>query len=127
MNIYALQRAGSCEVVDFLEGKTRDKPEKGHRLGLVAIIKKIADAQGYELPCEMFDSWSIGKKAEREMFCEIRKGRRCRISCFKYDSGRRLLLTTAFMKTRPVEFVEYDRAIRLKKAFDANPSWSENA
>ncbi len=56
------------------------------------------------------------------MLYELRKGRD-RITAFLFQRG--LLMTTHFQKRRDRETAEYDRAVRMKRRFEADGIWED--
>lgn len=130
LHIYVLiDDKGKCEVMDFLDRKVKDRPLPGHITGFWKIIHKLAMHGTDILPVEMFKCWNEewkdhNKKNNKDSkceFCELRKDK-WRISAFRY--GKKLLLITYFRKTRMVERLQYQRAIKLNKLFNNNPIWS---
>ncbi len=114
VNIYFLQDdKGYVEVKDFFEKNRNNANYKGIIGGFMNLINEIASNGVFISNINFFDSWMEGE----HLFCELKKGRD-RISCFKYDDGKKLLLATHFIKTKQIEKKEYKRAIELKEKFE---------
>jgi hypothetical protein len=119
VDIYLLEHKNHIEVKEFFDRNKNNRELRGVISGFIKIITTLA-SEGYIFPEQLFKCWT----EQKECFCEIIKGRH-RISCFKYDNGRKLLLVTYFIKKTQKEKKEYTRALRLKKAFDERMDWRE--
>jgi len=117
--IYLLTVDGRSEVKDFFDWGIADSGMRGIVSGFVVMLNHMGSAGMADLTDKQLKCW----RHSGEMMCELRKGRH-RISAFHYQ-GRIVLLATHFQKTKDVETAEYDRALRLKRRFDAEGTWED--
>lgn len=124
LRVYCLVAGGRGDVGDFLDSSRRpgEAEEKTAALGFLDIVDKIANQRGLDLPRGWYDRWTRKRGGQRIQVAELKKGS-FRITCHRYPQG--LLLVSVFRKTRQVQDDEYERAIRLRDRFDADPHWRE--
>jgi hypothetical protein len=116
--VYLMTIDGKSEIQDFFDAGRRDPSLRAQAVGFATLINYVADFGISSLTDKQIKCW----RQSGEMLYELRKGRD-RISAFFFQRG--LLMTTHFRKTRNRETAEYDRAVRMKRRFEADGIWED--
>jgi hypothetical protein len=119
LKVNVLSFDGATEIRSFFDESESIASLRGTIQGFGGMINHICEQGSDKLTPKQVDCW----QEQTELFCKLKKGRH-RIGYFRYP-GAKVLLVTHFMKRRDVEQAEYDRALRLKRGFDAAMIWRE--
>ena len=118
-DVYYLEGNKKANAIDFL--LSDKKSNECIVAGFFKSIEYILCNGVSSLPRKQFKKWPI----ESETFWELKKNKH-RISFFKYTiNGKKILIMTHFTKKQLVETKQYNKAIKLKREFDANPIWED--
>ena len=124
LSIYTLSlgQGGRDEVRECLLDAKNPSADAAIK-GMVALIDRAAKYGTHKLPSELFKCWRP-RKRKGPLFCEFMKGR-LRIGCFQFGKEKKLLLVSAFRKSKWKETAHYDRAVERYQEFCSDPHWED--